>query len=85
MEMELENDFKKRAEVYFNSQTPCHIVTKNDSWVNGFIVEEPNDYFFIVLDRVSGVEKIHYIDIMVFEEFVGDIDRLNKKEGDDDP
>ena len=75
--MEQEDKFRNRAIAYYNSKTPCHIVTEQDSWINGYISEKPNEFFFIVLDK-EGQVKVHYIDIRIFEEYVGDKNKIVK-------
>ena len=74
--MEQENKYRNRAKVYFKTNTPCHIITEQDEWVNGFIVGEPEEDFFYVLDKVNGKVRVLYVDIAKFEEYVGDYNKL---------
>lgn len=85
--MENVNVYKERAKAYFHSRTAVHIITKADSftdvenWVNGFIVEKPEEFFFKVWDKVDGFVKVHYIDITKFVEYLGEIDKLPVPDG----
>jgi len=74
--MEQENKFRDRAIAYFKTNTPCHIITEQEDWVNGYIVEEPEEYCFYVLDKVDGKVKVLYVDIAKFEEYIGDKNKL---------
>ena len=72
--------YRDRARAYFSSKTACHIITHNDNWINGFIVEEPEEFFFKVLDKVDGVVVVHYVDITKFEDYIGKISSLPEVE-----
>jgi hypothetical protein len=73
---------KKRAKVFLELDTPVHIVTKDDTWINGYIVSVYDDYF-VVLDRVDGEIPIFYADVDKFNFFTGDVTTLKKIEGKD--
>lgn len=74
--MEQGQVYRERAKAYFNSKTPCHIITNGNNWVNGFIVGKPDEYFFKVWDKVDGIVKVHYCDIDTFKEFTGEVSGL---------
>ena len=73
---------KKRIGTFLKDNIPAHIVTKDGSWLNGYIVKVYSDYFDF-LDRKKGKIPIFFIDIELFEFFNGDMNSL-KKEGWDD-
>ena len=68
-------EFRERANAYYSSKTPAHIITIKDSWINGFITSV-EDLHFKVLDKINGIVRIHYIDIELFEEYRGPVSKL---------
>lgn len=70
---------KKRINLYHVGDVPIHIVSNDDSWYNGYIIEVYDDYFTI-LDRYKGKLPVFYADIRVLEYFRGDFDTLKKPE-----
>lgn len=71
---------KRDADLFFKNSIPIHIVTKSDSWINGYIIETPEEDFFYVLDRRLGKTKVLYRMIKSFDncftEFIGDFSSL---------
>lgn len=63
--------------MFFDLGTPVHIVTLEDTWLNGYIVEVSDDYF-IVLDRKDGKIPVLYDTVRLFDFFVGDLGTLKK-------
>ena len=53
MEMDTNEELRRKVEVYFDKHIPIHIITNKDSWINGYIVEVSSD-FFIVDDDLVG-------------------------------
>jgi len=74
--MEMENKYRNRAIAYFKTRTPCHIITEQGSWINGYIDGEPEEYCFYVIDKINGRVKVLYVDIETFEEYVGNRNKL---------
>ena len=71
--------FQKRASVFSNDNIPAHIVLKNGTWFNGYIVKVFDDYFNI-LDREDGSVPVFFADIKIFDFYNGDMSRLKKVE-----
>jgi len=78
METEIDQ-VKRKIQVFFDKEIPVHIVTKSDSWINGYITEVSSD-FCMVWDRKDGKIPVFFLDIRILETFEGDISSL-KKEG----
>lgn len=76
MEME---EVKRKIQVFFDKDIPIHIVTKSDSWINGFITEVGAE-FFMVNDRKMGNMPLFFSDIRILETFDGDYSSLPKGE-----
>lgn len=76
-----EDMIKKRVDIFYKMKTPAHIVTNDDMWLNGFIMEIGAE-FFIINDRKLKRVPVFFKDVRVFDFFVGDIDSL-PKEGND--
>ena len=74
-EMEI---LKKRVKIFFDLDTPCHIITKSGTWINGYI-QDVSDEFFIVIDRKDGLLPIFYPEVDKFEFFVGDLSTLKRE------
>jgi hypothetical protein len=70
---------KKRVKVMFDLNSPVHIITKDETWLNGYILSMNDDYF-LLLDRKDGEIPIFYVDVTKFEFFTGDVSTLKKKE-----
>jgi hypothetical protein len=70
---------KKRVKVMFDLNSPVHIITKDNTWLNGYILSMNDDYF-LLLDRKDGEIPIFYADVTKFEFFTGDVSTLKKKE-----
>jgi hypothetical protein len=68
---------KKRIDLYELGNIPIHIVTHDDSWLNGFIVKVYDDYFEMI-DRVKGQLPIFFADIRILEFFRGDAGLLKQ-------
>lgn len=78
--MDLDEVRKRRIQVFFERGIPIHVVTKSDSWINGFIKEISSD-FCIVIDRKEGERLLFFNEIEKLEIFDGDYDSLPKVEG----
>lgn len=73
------SDWKKRAALFLEKNIAVHIVTKSDSWFNGYILKVYDDYFDI-LDREDGAVPVFFADIHILELYQGDLSRLKKIE-----
>lgn len=74
-----EDDIKKRVKVFMDKDIPAHIILKDNTWLNGYIVEV-SDEFFMFLERKQGILPVFYIDVRLFEFFIGDMSTLKRKE-----
>ena len=69
-------EFRERAKAYFDSKTPTHIITIQDSWINGFIVSVSEHHFEVLDKGKEQPTKVHYIDIYIFEAYRGPVSKL---------
>lgn len=76
---ELIGNLQKRASVLKDTSKPVHLVLKNGTWLNGYILKTYDDYFMI-LDREDGEVPVFFVDVKIFEVFNGDLDSLKKPE-----
>jgi hypothetical protein len=70
---------KKRVEVFLEKSIPAHIILKNDTWLNGYILKVYDDYLDF-LDRKQGKLPIFFVDIYLFDFFKGDFKTLKEKD-----
>lgn len=70
---------KRRIELFQKDNIPAHIVTVQDYWYNGYIVEANEDHL-VLLDRKKGKVPLMHSDIKIFDFFVGDLNTLKKLE-----
>lgn len=70
---------QKLSAIFFNKELPVHIVTKDDSWVNGYIYEYESTCI-IVDDRYTGTRVIDFDNIEIIEQFTGDLSTLKRRE-----
>lgn len=71
---------KKRVEIFLKDNIPAHIVSKENSWFNGYVLEIFEEHFFF-LDRVEGKVPIFFVDVRIFDFFEGDFRTLKKPDG----
>lgn len=76
-------DWKRRASVFAKDKIAIHIVTKQNSWLNGYVLDIYDDYFYI-LDREDGRVPVFFADIRILELFTGDESTLKKLEGENE-
>lgn len=75
MEKEKIMQTKKRLKVFLNNELPIHLITKQDSWMNGYVLDMDDD-FFRVFDRVDGVLLVLYSDVRKLDQFTGNTNTL---------
>jgi len=68
----------KRCEIFCKENIPAHIILKDDSWLNGYILEIKDNLIYFS-DRVLGKIPILINDIKTFDFFRGPIESLSEE------
>lgn len=67
--MKMINENEQKILIAFKERLKLHLLLKDKSWRNGYVIESPHKDFFTFQDAILGLEHIFFLDLAKIEIF----------------